>query len=182
MSATFASLNASVAAVGGHIGGGAVWDMDRPDPGQKEWADILDRLNGFSGLQDDWDGLGAKAPSLELVGSALEFARLLRQIGHEPPSSVAAGPDGTVLFDWQAGPLYVEAEITTPYHAEWMQVVPGQPARHWVFEHFTQNGIAWMHGDREQHLQRLVPDRWIDTSTASVLCPSLWVRDLAKAE
>src|SRR5438128_2349991 len=107
MSATFASLNAFVAPVGGRFGGGAVWDMDKPDPGQK-WQDILDRLNGFSGLQDDWDGLGATAPSVELLESALELARLLRQIGYEPPSSVAAGPDGTVLFNWQAGRLYWE--------------------------------------------------------------------------
>src|SRR6266849_8238378 len=139
MQASFANFNACVASVGGHFGG-TLADALRPDPAQKQWDDIISRLRDFSGLQDDWDGLGAEAPSAELVESAYELARLLRQLDYGPPSSVASGPDGTVLFNWQIGPYYMDAEITKPYHAEWMQVVPGQPGRHWVLDRFTPEG------------------------------------------
>lgn len=97
-----------------------------------QWERIFRELEAIGNLQDDWDGLGATAPSAPLVESAVGLVRVLRAGGYGPPSSVAAGPDGTILFNWQNEAGYLGAEVTKPYHVEWMQVAPGQRARHWV--------------------------------------------------
>lgn len=98
---------------------------------REQWDQIVDDLLGMRALQNDWDGMGAEAPSSELVESSLRFAQTLRCKGFPCPSRVGAGPNGTVLFEWQLEPMYLEAEITQPGLAEWMQIVPGQPPRHW---------------------------------------------------
>lgn len=97
-----------------------------PDP----WDQITDDLLGMRALQNDWDGLGAEAPSPELVDSTLRLAQSLRRSGYLCPARVGAGPNGTVLLEWQLGHLYVEAEVTQPSLAEWMILELGQPPRH----------------------------------------------------
>lgn len=114
-------------------GGG--WDQQAD-----QWDRIFRELEDIGNLQDDWDGLGATAPSGPLVESALGLGRVLRAEGYGPPSSVAAGPDGTILFNWQNEAGYLDAEVTKPYLVEWMQVAPGQRARHWM----TQ-GLSWLY-------------------------------------
>jgi hypothetical protein len=98
---------------------------------REPWDHIMDDLLGMRALQNDWDGMGAEAPSSQLVDSTLRFAQTLRRRGYPCPSRVGAGPNGTVLFEWQLVQMYLEAEITEPRLAEWMQIVPGQPPRHW---------------------------------------------------
>lgn len=104
--------------------GEAEWERER-------WDAIVDELRRFCSLGDDWDGQGAEAPSPQLVDSTLVFAQTLRRAGFPCPSRVGAGPNGTVLFEWQDENLYLEAEITQPGRAEWMWIVPGQPGQHW---------------------------------------------------
>lgn len=96
------------------------------------WSQIVAELSRIRQLRHDWDGMGAEAPPAELVESAMAFTQFLRQQGMRLPSRVAAGPNGTVLFEWQEGEIYLEAEITKPHYAEWMLLSPGQSARHWV--------------------------------------------------
>ncbi len=43
-----------------------------------QWDRIFRELEGVRNLQDDWDGLGAKAPAAPLLESAVELARILR--------------------------------------------------------------------------------------------------------
>jgi hypothetical protein len=104
-------------------------EQARHEPDQ--WDQIIDDLLGMRGLQNDWDGMGAEAPASQLVDSSIRFAQTLRRAGYRCPSRVGTGPNGTVLFEWQLGELYLEAEICAPRFAEWMQMVPGQPPCHW---------------------------------------------------
>jgi hypothetical protein len=98
------------------------------------WQRVLERVQSFAGLTDDWDGEGSIAPSRELVKTAVDLANRLRHQQMPPPSRVAAGPDGTVLLEWQqqgqGGVIYFEIEVCAPGVAESMLVIPGQPTRH----------------------------------------------------
>jgi hypothetical protein len=105
-------------------------ERERREPDR--WDQITDQLLRIRALQNDWDGMGAEAPSHELVDSSLRLAQSLRGGGQMCPSRVGAGPNGTILFEWQLGQLYVEAEITEPFVAEWMILESGQSARNWV--------------------------------------------------
>ena len=104
-------------------------DRAHQEPGR--WDQITDNLLGMLTLKNDWDGLGAEAPSREIVESSIRLAESLRRTGFLCPSRVGAGPNGTILFEWQLGPVYVEAEITQPLLAEWMILESGLPPRHW---------------------------------------------------
>jgi hypothetical protein len=97
------------------------------------WGTRLSELRALRGLEDDWDGQGAKAPPVELVDSALELALLLRRRGVNAPCRVVPGVNGAVILEWQGGGAYCEIEVVRPYHAEAMRMVPGRPAEHWVF-------------------------------------------------
>ena len=141
------SLNVSTSGVNRFAQTGAVVgvaiEASGWNPNADQWNRILSELDNIRNLQDDWDGLGAKAPSAPLVESAVEMARILRAVGSAPPTSVVTGPDGTVLFNWQDELVYLDAEVTRPYFVEWMQVIPGQLARHWVTEHFNRLYPEW---------------------------------------
>ena len=97
------------------------------------WDTVHDRLATFRALEENWDGQGARAPSGELLDSALALTTLLRDRGVEAPSGAAPGPMGTVLLVWQGKDgTYCEVEVERPFYAEVMLVEPGKPARHWV--------------------------------------------------
>jgi len=93
------------------------------------WSRRVDELRAMRLLEDDWDGQAAKAPSAELVDSAVALA--LRRAGAELPSRIVPGVNGTVIFEWQAGEEYCEIEVTRPFHAECLRFLPGQPAQHY---------------------------------------------------
>lgn len=96
------------------------------------WDERIDQLLAIRQLEDDWDGQGTPAPTVEVVDSALVLALLLRRAGVEPPSSVVQGVNGDVLFYWWQSPdgKYVEVEVTDPYAADVFIQLPGQPMRH----------------------------------------------------
>lgn len=84
-------------------------------------------------MGDDWDGCGAKAPSHELLASAVGLAHLFRDQGVPAPSRIVPGLDGIVLFEWQfPDGTYAEVEIVRPLFAEVMVIEPGKPAKHWT--------------------------------------------------
>ncbi len=85
------------------------------------WAQCVDDLLAVRRLKDDWDGLGAQAPAGDLVDSAIDLLQILmNQDELPPPTRIVATPTGTVLFEWQMDCVYLEGEITEPYHADWM--------------------------------------------------------------
>jgi hypothetical protein len=97
------------------------------------WEPAVKKLVSFQDLGDDWDGLGAVAPSAELLDSAIGLAYLLSEQDVNPPHSVIAGINGTVTFEWhEPDGSYTEIEIGRPFFAEVMLIQPGQPAKHWT--------------------------------------------------
>ena len=102
-------------------------------PGAGAWEPAVQKIIGFQQLGDDWDGLGAKSPSRELLESAIGLAYMLREKGVGSPHAVVAGVDGSVLFEWQdADGTYTDIEIVRPFFAEVMMIEPGKPAKHWT--------------------------------------------------
>lgn len=99
---------------------------------RRVWSHRIDDLLAIRLLEDDWDGLGAAAPTAALVDSAIDYVKMLRdQKELQPPTRVGAGPMGMVLLEWQVGCIYLEAEVTKPCHAEWMLERPDHPTAHW---------------------------------------------------
>jgi hypothetical protein len=96
------------------------------------WEAAIGRLAAMRELADDWDGLGAAAPSHDLLASAIGLAHLLQERGLPAPRAVAPSTAGTVLLDWQEPDgTYGEIEVVRPFYAEVMLVEPGKPAQHW---------------------------------------------------
>src|SRR3989442_12499871 len=81
------------------------------------WEPAVQKIVEFQHLGDDWDGLGAKAPSRELLASAVGLAYLFFEQGVRPPSRVVPGLDGAVLFEWQdPDGTCTEVEIVRPLY------------------------------------------------------------------
>lgn len=87
-----------------------------------EWDQRIDDLLAIRQLEDDWDGQGAPAPTIDVVDSALVLALLLRQEGIVPPANIVQGVAGDVHFDWQPGDgRYIELVVTGAYTADIFQ-------------------------------------------------------------
>jgi len=97
------------------------------------WEPIVRKIVEFQHLGDDWDGLGAVAPSRELLESAIGLAYLLSENGVAPPRCVVAGLDGSVNLEWQESDgTIAEVEIDRPLHADVMVSEPGKPPVFWT--------------------------------------------------
>lgn len=69
---------------------------------QSDWLPaILDRLDSFSILGEDWDGYGAAAPTQEAIATASGFARELATSWTVTPPTVSPTRDGGVMFSWK---------------------------------------------------------------------------------
>jgi hypothetical protein len=93
---------------------------------------LIEQLNTMMSLEDDWDGMGAEAPSREIILSAIDLVEVFRSRGYPPPTRVAATPSATVGLEWQEPPVYLEVEIITPDRSEWMQILEGMPPVHGI--------------------------------------------------
>ena len=97
------------------------------------WEPAVAKMVEFQHLGDNWDGLGAPAPSRELLVSAIGLAYTLKDKGIDPPSRVVASLEGSVTLEWHdPSGTYIEVEIVRPFYAEVMMIERGQPARHWT--------------------------------------------------
>jgi hypothetical protein len=102
-----------------------------PDAGP--WEPAVAEIVAFQHLGDDWDGLGAQAPSYEVLASAIGLAYTLHQQGVDPPNCVVPGVAGSVTLEWHdPDGTYTEVEVVGPLSAEVMMIEPGKPARHWT--------------------------------------------------
>jgi len=96
------------------------------------WEPAIRKIVELQNLGPDWDGLGAVAPSPELVESAVRLAYLFSEKGVDPPHCVVPGLDGSVNFEWQnPDGTIAEVEIDRPLHAEVMLIEPGKQPRFW---------------------------------------------------
>ncbi|MBX3419385.1 MAG: hypothetical protein KF851_17405 [Pirellulaceae bacterium] len=82
-----------------------------------EWDTIIDIVNSFASLDDDWDGGGAAAPERGLVLMAVELARQLKNAAYPAPSRAIAGVNGTISFEFADEP-FTEIEVVSPDKAE----------------------------------------------------------------
>jgi hypothetical protein len=106
---------------------------ERPTTDARLWQPAIQEIIGFQDLEEDWDDNGAKAPSRELLDSAVALACAFCKTGMEPPSRVVPGVTGTVLLEWQLPDgTYGEVEIVRPLYAEVMMIQPGHPPKHWT--------------------------------------------------
>ena len=106
---------------------------ERPVEDAGPWAPAVRKIVEFQHLGDNWDGLGAPAPTRELLASAIGLAYMLYEDGVDPPHSVVPGLDGSVNFEWQdPDGTITEIEIDRPLHAEVMMMEPGKPPRFWT--------------------------------------------------
>jgi hypothetical protein len=106
---------------------------EKATAGAGPWEPAVQKIVEFQHLGDDWDGLGARAPSRELLESAIGLAYLFYERGVAPPHCVVPGLDGSVNLEWQdADGTIVEVEIDAPFSAEVMIIEPGLPTRHWT--------------------------------------------------
>jgi hypothetical protein len=97
------------------------------------WESAVRKIVEFQQLGDDWDGLGALAPTRDLLASAIGLAYLLSEDGVAAPRSIVAGVDGSVTFEWQEPDgTYAEVEVLRPLYAEVMLIEPGKAAKHWT--------------------------------------------------
>lgn len=97
------------------------------------WQPTIRRIVDFQNLGNNWDGLGAEAPSPEVLQSAIGLAYCFMENGLSPPDAVVAGLDGSVSFEWQpADGSFIEVLVDAPLHAEGMIIEPGKPAQHWT--------------------------------------------------
>ena len=126
---------------------------------EAHWDEIMADLSAIGNRLDNWDGEGAKAPSPALWESAVELGKTLRSLGQDPPSSVYAGPNGTVLFDWQNDFDYFDIEVVEPFRARWMRVIPGQQAKHGALQIGRSQGNS---------SKGWVADSWIDAQVITL--------------
>lgn len=94
-----------------------------------KWRRVILALEPLRRLRDNWDGLGAAAPSVAMVDSAIDLASSLDQADQRAPTSVAPTPAGTILFTWDDAE-YLEIEIRSPYYAEWMRIGENGSVKH----------------------------------------------------
>lgn len=88
---------------------------------EKEWAQRQDDLIAIRALSENWTGEDAIVPPPELIDSAIDLLNILHEKNElPPPSRVVASPLGTAIIEWQHMDLYLEAEISEPYFAEFM--------------------------------------------------------------
>src|SRR5687768_5020215 len=87
-------------------------------PRENEWDHIENAVRRLRDLHDDWDGMGAKAPSRALLDNSIDFLRYMNKDGNSAPVAVSATPLGYVMFEWHE-PDYLEVVLPRPYYAEW---------------------------------------------------------------
>src|SRR5262245_21147699 len=74
-----------------------------PDPAADAgpWEPAVQKIIAFQHLGHDWDGLGAVAPSRELLASAIGLAYLLSAEGVAQPHAGVSHRAQAVNFEWQ---------------------------------------------------------------------------------
>jgi hypothetical protein len=82
------------------------------------WPPVIEELQRFRDLADDWDGEGTPAPKPAIVDRAVTLARELQQRGETPPHRVHVSVNATIYFEWQTLVNYTEIEVVTPDQVE----------------------------------------------------------------
>ena len=76
------------------------------------WENVARKVDSFSLLQDDWDGDGSRAPTINVIDSAYLFVQELASLGAPVPKRVFVGTQNSVILEWRANDDLNELEIT----------------------------------------------------------------------
>lgn len=97
------------------------------------WIDRKNDLKVIRRYRDDWDGMGAIAPTPHIIDTAVRVLERMQNVGAgvSPPSAVSGTPMGHVTLEWHIGHDYLEAELVDAEHIEWMEERDGQ-FREWT--------------------------------------------------
>ena len=96
-------------------------------PTRDPWRTCFIQLLEIRKLEDDWDGLGAPAPSVDMVDSAIQLLRQMKSRTKPAPMRVVPGVTGCIVFEWHyPDGSYYGIEITKPYSGEYIRVPAGQ--------------------------------------------------------
>jgi len=92
------------------------------------WIDRENDLKAIRSYRDDWDGMGASAPSPQLVDAAIRILKKIQYDGSlSAPSAVSGTPLGCITLEWRfSDGRYLEAELIDPQHIEWMEEAGGE--------------------------------------------------------
>lgn len=98
-----------------------------------KWRTVVRALEPLKRLRNNWDGLGATAPSAEVVDTAIDLASELNRTNQPSPTTVAPTAAGTILFTWDDSwddTRYFELEVRAPNRIEWMRIDRGGTVTH----------------------------------------------------
>lgn len=97
----------------------------------EETSTWINDLYRIMSLSEDWDGLGAVAPSPLALRAAIELLEQLVSDDVPPPDRVLPTPMGAILIEWQRKEAYLEATVTRTGAIEWMLESPPGSYEHW---------------------------------------------------
>lgn len=89
------------------------------------WPEVIDDLLAAYKLTDDWDGQGAKAPSQEVVVTALKLATSLKNSGLRHPDECGPSVNGEVTFYWKWEASSLMFEVTSAACVSGYEWLPG---------------------------------------------------------
>jgi len=89
--------------------------LEDPDP---KWRKVVDELLAARDLEDDWDGQGAKAPSIEVVDTSLVLVQKLRTAGFAPPNDFGPSVNGAMTLAWRSDTSSMEIEVLSSTRIE----------------------------------------------------------------
>jgi len=112
-----------------------------------QWSRITRELKEIKQLSDDWDGLGATAPTLNTWQRASQVFNAMRENSasdYGPPTRVVPSPEGTIVFEWQFQSLFISAEVSDDNCIYWMFAADGDRSRHWSqCIPGSDSGVSW---------------------------------------
>ena len=88
------------------------------DASSLAWSTVVDRLQQFRNLENDWDGQGCEAPESLLIDKAVKLADVLGLHRIPIPDHVYVGVNATIYFEWRDPNGFCEIEVVSPAMVE----------------------------------------------------------------
>lgn len=84
--------------------------MNQKNHTQLAWLQIIDKIDSFSELQDDYDGNGSVPPSDTAIRAAMRLAMQMSAAGDDPPLRAVAGPNGDISLEYMKSIIEIDHE------------------------------------------------------------------------
>jgi len=106
----------------------------------RAWDLIINKIQRFRYLNDNWDGEGSLAPSVEMISSLIEYLSTIRDRCLSP-SRVLADTDGGIIVEWQTEQETLELETSSPGYFDFMLVPDSGEPTFFHFDYSQQPGL-----------------------------------------